>query len=156
VQLPPDPFEGRRHHFILAGSAGAFRKTEKMEIKLYVGNLSFTTTEDAIRTLFAQAGTVASVEVIKDRFTGNSKGFAFVQMSSQQEAEKAITMFNGYTLDNRELKVNPARPREDAGGRGGYGDRRNDSYGRGRGGPGGSSSGGRNRRSGGGSGPRRY
>jgi cold-inducible RNA-binding protein len=125
-----------------------------MEIKLYVGNLSFTTTEDAIRTLFAQAGTVTSVELIKDRFTGNSKGFAFVQMSSQQEAEKAITMFNGYSLDNRELKVNPARPREE-GGRGGYGDRRNDSYGRGRGGPGGGS-GGRNRRSGGGSGPRRY
>ncbi len=131
-----------------------------MEIKLYVGNLSFTTTEDAIRTLFAQAGTVSSVEVIKDRFTGNSKGFAFVQMSSQQEAEKAITMFNGYKLDNRELKVNPARPREDAGGRGGgYGDRRNDSYGRGRGGPGGGGGGGgggKNRRSGGGSGPRRY
>jgi cold-inducible RNA-binding protein len=124
-----------------------------MEIKLYVGNLSFTTTEDAIRTLFAQAGTVTSVEVIKDRFTGNSKGFAFVQMSSQQEAEKAITMFNGYSLDNREIKVNPARPREEAG-RGNFGDRRNDSYGRGRGGPGGS--GGRNRRSGGGSGPRRY
>jgi RNA recognition motif-containing protein len=164
VQLPPDPFEERRHNFILAGPAGAFRKIEKMEIKLYVGNLSFTTTEDAIRTLFAQAGTVASVEVIKDRFTGNSKGFAFVQMSSQQEAEKAITMFNGYKLDNREIKVNPARPREDAGGRGGgYGDRRNDSYGRGggggssRGGPGGGSGGGgRNRRSGGGSGPRRY
>jgi len=123
-----------------------------MEIKLYVGNLSFTTTEDAIRTLFAQAGTVTSVEVIKDRFTGNSKGFAFVQMSSQQEAEKAITMFNGYSLDNREIKVNPARPREDAG-RGGFGDRRNDSYGRGRGGPGG---GGRNRRGSGGSGQRRY
>ena len=86
-----------------------------MEIKLYVGNLSFTTTEDAICTLFAQAGTVTSVEVIKDRFTGNSKGFAFVQMSSQQEAEKAITMFNGYSLDNREIKVNPARPREDSG-----------------------------------------
>jgi cold-inducible RNA-binding protein len=157
VQLPPDPFEGRRQIFFLAGSAGAFRKIEKMEIKLYVGNLSFTTTEDAIRTLFAQAGTVASVEVIKDRFTGNSKGFAFVQMSSQQEAEKAITMFNGYSLDNREIKVNPARPREDAGGRGGgYGDRRNDSYGRGRGGSGGSGGGGRNRRSGGGNGPRRY
>jgi cold-inducible RNA-binding protein len=100
---------------------------------------------------------VASVEVIKDRFTGNSKGFAFVQMSSQQEAEKAITMFNGYKLDNRELKVNPARPREDSGGRGGgYGDRRNDSYGHGRGGSGGGGGGGRNRRSGGGSGPRRY
>ncbi len=124
-----------------------------MESKLYVGNLSFTTTEDAIRTLFAQAGTVTSVEVIKDRVTGNSKGFGFVQMSSQQEAEKAIQMFNGYKLDNRELKVNPARPREDTGGRGNFGDRRGDSFGYGRGRPGGG--GGRNRRGGGGE-SRRY
>ena len=130
-----------------------------MEIKLYVGNLAFTTTEDQIRTLFAQAGTVASVDLIKDRFTGSSKGFAFVQMGSQSEAEKAITMFNGHSLDNREIRVNPARPREEAGGFSG-GPRR-DSYGdgggRGPGGPGG----GRNRRPGGGNGggaggPRRY
>jgi RNA recognition motif-containing protein len=95
-----------------------------MENKLYVGNLSYSTSEDDLRNLFAQAGTVTSVELIKDRATGSSKGFAFVQMSSQTEAEKAITMFNGNTLDNREIKVNFARPREETGrggGRGGYG-----------------------------------
>ena len=107
-----------------------------MEIKLYVGNLSFTTTEDAIRTLFAGAGTVSSVELIKDRYSGQSKGFAFVQMSTQAEAEKAISMFNGYNLDNRGIKVSEARPREDSGRGGGYGNRRNDNYGRGGGGGG--------------------
>ncbi len=84
-----------------------------METKLYVGNLSFSTTEDELRTLFAQAGTVSTVDLIKDRDTGNSKGFAFVEMGSQQDAEKAISMFNGYSLANRELRVNVARPKED-------------------------------------------
>ena len=83
-----------------------------MEVKLYVGNLSYTTTEADLETLFAKAGQVASVALIKDRDTGNSKGFAFVEMSTQVEAQKAITMFNGFNLDNRELKVNPAKPRE--------------------------------------------
>jgi RNA recognition motif-containing protein len=92
-----------------------------METKLYIGNLPFSTTEDELRTLFAQAGAVASVELIKDRFTGTSKGFAFVQMASQAEAEKAMTMFNGYSLGNRDIKVTPARPREEGGGRGGPG-----------------------------------
>jgi RNA recognition motif-containing protein len=82
-----------------------------VKMKLYVGNLSYTTTDEDLRTLFAQAGTVTSVEVIKDRFTGDSKGFAFVEMSSQSEGENAIRMFNGYSLDNREIKVNVARPR---------------------------------------------
>ncbi len=91
-----------------------------MEKKLYVGNLSYATTEDELRTLFAQAGTVESVALIKDRDTGSSKGFAFVEMSSQSEAEKAISMFNGYSLADRALKVNMARPREERG----YGDRR--------------------------------
>ena len=96
-----------------------------METKIYVGNLSYETTEDDLRTLFAQAGTVASVALIKDRDTGQSKGFAFVEMSNQSEAEKAIQTFNGYTLANRPLKVNLARPREERGfGGGGYGDRR--------------------------------
>lgn len=90
-----------------------------MEAKLYVGNLSFSTTEDQLRTLFAQAGNVASVALIKDRDTGRSKGFAFVEMASQSEAEAAIKQFNGYSLDNRQLKVNIARPKEDTGGRGG-------------------------------------
>ena len=112
-----------------------------METKLYVGNLPFSTTEDELRDLFAQAGTVSSVELIKDRFTGSSKGFAFVQMGTQAEAEKAINMFNGYKLANRDLKVNPARPREEGGRSGGGfgGPRRNDGggYGRRPGGPGG-------------------
>ncbi len=94
-----------------------------METKIYVGNLSYDTTEDDLRTLFAQAGTVASVALIKDRDTGQSKGFAFVEMSNQSEAEKAIQTFNGYTLSNRPLKVNLARPREERsfGGGGGGG-----------------------------------
>ena len=70
--------------------------------------------------MFAQAGTPSSVELIKDRSTGSSKGFAFVQMSTQAEAEQAIKVFNGYTLDNRQIKVNLARPKEETG-RGGYG-----------------------------------
>jgi len=89
-----------------------------MESKLYVGNLSYSTTEDDLRTLFTQAGTVASVALIKDRDSGQSKGFAFVEMSTQVEAEKAITTFNGYHLGDRELKVSLARPREERSGSG--------------------------------------
>jgi RNA recognition motif-containing protein len=107
-----------------------------METKIYVGNLSYDTTEDQLKELFAQAGTVASVALIKDRDTGQSKGFAFVEMSNQAEAEKAIQMFNGQSLANRALKVNLARPKEERGG--GYG--RGGGFGRS--GPGG----GRNRR----------
>ncbi len=98
-----------------------------MEVKLFVGNLSFSTNEDEIRALLAQAGTVTSAELIKDRSTGESKGFAFVVMGSQVEAEKATQMFNGYSLDGREIKVGPARPREDSGRGGSYGNRGNDS-----------------------------
>jgi RNA recognition motif-containing protein len=97
-----------------------------MEVKLYVGNLSFSTTEEDLRTLFATAGTVKSVALIKDRDTGTSKGFAFVEMSTQSEAEAAIKKFNGYKLGGREIKVNAARPKEETGrgGSGGYGSRR--------------------------------
>lgn len=102
-----------------------------MESKLYVGNLPYSTSEDELRSLFSQAGTVASVAVIKDRDTGQSKGFAFVEMSSQVEAEKAISMFNGHSMGQRELKVSLARPREERGGGGGGG------FGGGRGGGGG-------------------
>jgi RNA recognition motif-containing protein len=91
-----------------------------METKIYVGNLSFTTTEEELKELFAQAGTVASVALIKDRDSGQSKGFAFIEMTNQADAEKAIQMFNGKTHGNRELKVNLARPREERGS-GGYG-----------------------------------
>ena len=87
-----------------------------MESKLYVGNLSYSTTEDDLRTLFIQAGTVSSVALIKDRDSGQSKGFAFVEMGNQSEAQKAISMFNGYNLGDRELKVSIARPREERGG----------------------------------------
>jgi len=104
-----------------------------MESKLYVGNLPYSTTEDDLRTLFSQAGTVVSADVIKDRMSGTSKGFAFVQMESPAEAEKAISMFNGYKMGNRELKVNLARPKEDTG-RGGFGGPRGGSGGYNRGG----------------------
>lgn len=113
-----------------------------MEKKLYVGNLPYSTTGDSLRTLFAQAGSVTDVAVIKDRLTGQSKGFAFVQMNSSEEAENAIKMFNGYSLDNRALKVNEAKPKEEGSGRGFGGggfrndrgfDRGNSGFGQGRG-----------------------
>lgn len=91
-----------------------------MEAKLYVGNLSYDTTEDDIRTLFAQAGTVTEVALITDRDSGRSKGFAFVTMSSEEEAKKAIEQFHGRSLGNRDLTVNVARPREERSGGGGY------------------------------------
>jgi RNA recognition motif-containing protein len=122
-----------------------------MQTKVYVGNLSYSTTEQDLRELFAQAGTVASVALIKDRDTGQSKGFAFVEMSTQSEAEKAIQTYNGYTLADRPLKVNLARPKEERGFGGGYGSGYGGGYGSRRGGTGG----GRNRR-GPGSGGRRW
>lgn len=84
-----------------------------MQTKVYVGNLSYDTTEGEIATLFTQAGTVVSVTLIKDRDTGQSKGFAFVEMSSQSEAEQAIRAFDGYMLANRALRVSLARPKEE-------------------------------------------
>jgi RNA recognition motif-containing protein len=107
-----------------------------LEVKLYVGNLSYDTGEEQLRTLFATAGTVSSVEMITDRDTHRSKGFAFVTMSTQAEAESAIKQFNGKEVDGRALAVNAARPREDrpmggGGGRSSYGDknRRNNNRG---------------------------
>ena len=87
-----------------------------MESKLCVGNLSYSTTEDDLRTLFIQAGTVTSVALIKDRDSGRSKGFAFVEMGNQVEAQKAISMFNGQNMGDRELRVSLAQPREERGG----------------------------------------
>jgi len=83
-----------------------------METKLYVGNLAYETTEEDLRILFSQAGTVESVNIIKDRDSGRSKGFAFVEMANQSEIEKAIQMFNNYNMKERSLAVNIARPRE--------------------------------------------
>ena len=92
--------------------------------KLYVGNLSYDMTSSALEALFTQHGTVESAEVIQDRMTGRSKGFGFVEMSSDAEAQAAIQALNGQQQDGRELKVNEAKPREPrsgGGGRGGYG-----------------------------------
>ena len=83
-----------------------------MNEKLYVGNLAYSTTEDDLRQLFAQAGSVSTCDLIKDRDTGQSKGFAFVTMGTQAEAEKATSMFNAYSLGQRALTVNIAKPRE--------------------------------------------
>jgi cold-inducible RNA-binding protein len=113
-----------------------------MAKRIYVGNLSYQTTENDLTNLFEQVGQVESVNIITDRDTGRSKGFAFVEMSNE-DAEKAIAQFNGAEVNGRALTVNEARPREDrsgggGGGRGGYGGNRN--------------SGGRGGRSGGGGG----
>ncbi len=81
-----------------------------MEKKLYIGSLSYDTTEDTVRDLFSQAGTVNSVSIIVDKFSGRSKGFGFVEMSSEEEAKKAIEMFNGKDLDGRNIIVDEARP----------------------------------------------
>jgi cold-inducible RNA-binding protein len=99
-----------------------------MSKKIYVGNLSYQTTENDLTTLFEQAGQVESVSIITDRDTGRSKGFAFVEMSND-DAEKAIAQFNGQEVNGRTLTVNEARPREErsgggGGGRGGYGGNR--------------------------------
>ena len=95
-----------------------------METKLYVGNLSYDTTETSLRTAFAQAGTVVAVDIIKDRDTGRMKGFAFVTMNSDEEAQKAISLLNEKVLDDRAIKVNVARPREERPQRGSYGGQR--------------------------------
>ena len=97
-----------------------------MESKLYVGNLSYNVTEEQLRELFSQAGTIKEIALIMDRDTQRPKGFGFVEMTTQVEAQKAIEMFNEHELDGRRLTVNFARPKEDrggsrGGGRGGYG-----------------------------------
>jgi len=78
--------------------------------KLYVGSLSYDTTEDSLKELFSQAGTVSSVSIIIDKISGRSKGFGFVEMSSEEEAKKAVEMFNGKELDGRNIMVDEARP----------------------------------------------
>jgi cold-inducible RNA-binding protein len=90
-----------------------------MATKLYVGNLSFDTTENDIQDLFAEAGTVREAVLIQDKLTGKSRGFAFVTMSTDEEAQTATQRLNGKTLHGRNLTVNEARPREDFAGAGG-------------------------------------
>lgn len=121
-----------------------------MSNKLYVGNLAFATTEDQIAELFAQFGTVDSVNLITDRDTGRSKGFAFVEMSSREEAQEAISQLDGSSLDGRPLTVNEARPKVERSGGGGFGGPRGGRDGGGR------SGGGRGGRDGGGGGRGRY
>ena len=86
-----------------------------METGLYVGNLSRSTAPEGLHELFAQAGKVTAVDVIKERKSGESKGFAFITMSAQSEVDKAISMFNAYSLGDHELKVSQANPREERG-----------------------------------------
>ena len=92
-----------------------------MSTNLYVGNLAFQTTSEDLQELFAQAGTVESASVVEDRMTGRSRGFAFVEMSTPEEAAAAIEQMNGREVGGRALKVNEAKPRENRGGGGGGG-----------------------------------
>jgi RNA recognition motif-containing protein len=108
-----------------------------MAKKIYVGNLSFQTTENELNDMFAEIGAVESAQIITDRTTGRSKGFGFVQMSDDEAADKAIQQFNGRELNGRTLTVNEARPMEKrsfggGGGGGGGRDRDRDRGGRGR------------------------
>jgi RNA recognition motif-containing protein len=107
--------------------------------RLYVGNLSFRSTQDSIRNAFAECGEVTEVHVVEDRMTGQSRGFAFVTMGSSGDAAKAISEMNGATLDGRELRVNEAEERSNRGGGGGGG------FGGGGGGRGGRGGGSRDR-----------
>lgn len=103
----------------------------KMEKRLYVGNLSYSSTESDVQELFAEAGTVVNCELVLDKFTSRSRGFAFVEMDTPEEAQKAVELLNDRDLQGRPLRVNIARPREErpprreggggGGGRGGYG-----------------------------------
>lgn len=90
-----------------------------MATKLFVGNLSFNATPADLESLFGQAGVVSSVNIISDKFTGQSRGFGFVEMGSTQEAQAAIERFNGYEMQGRALTVNEAKPQESRGGGGG-------------------------------------
>jgi RNA recognition motif-containing protein len=125
-------------------------KVKYMSAKLFVGNLTFTATENDLQDHFAQAGVVVSVNIMQDRMTGRSRGFAFVEMGSKEDAEKAIQMFHSKDFQGRPLTVNEARPREErppgggGGGGGGY-----------RGGGGGGGGGGYRGGGGGGGGDRR-
>lgn len=94
--------------------------------KLFVGNLPFSVTDESLQQLFAEAGTVESAQVVMDKFSGRSKGFGFVEMSTEEEAAKAVSALNGREVEGRALTVNEARPqapRTGGGGGGGYGGR---------------------------------
>ena len=90
-----------------------------MTQRLYVGNLSYDVTEQQLHDLFSQAGEISRVDVITDKYTGRAKGFAFVEMATDEASQEAIRRFDGYTLDDRTIAVNVARPREERSGSGG-------------------------------------
>jgi len=90
-----------------------------MATKLYVGNLSYQTTDQQLHDLFSDAGNVSSAQVVTDRYTGQARGFGFVEMASEDEAQQAIAAINGRNIDGRALVVNESRPREGGGGGGG-------------------------------------
>ena len=92
-----------------------------MSTKLYVGNLSFDTSSEQLQTIFSETGTVQSASIVEDRETGRSRGFGFVEMSTKEEAQAAISALDGKDVDGRNLKVNEAKPRENRSGGGGYG-----------------------------------
>ena len=100
------------------------RRGEQWIVNIYVGNMSYSTTEDELRSLFEEHGAVEDVRVITDRDTGRPKGFAFVDMSDDTEAQAAMQALNGKEVGGRTLTVNEARPRGDRGGGGGGGGRR--------------------------------
>jgi cold-inducible RNA-binding protein len=100
-----------------------------MGSRLYVGNLPYSTTEDQLSELFSRAGKVDSVRVMRDMATGRARGFAFVEMGSDEDAQKAISQFHEYSLDGRPLVVNEARPKPEGGFGGGGGNRGRGGYG---------------------------
>jgi cold-inducible RNA-binding protein len=112
--------------------------------KLYVGNLPYTIGETELQELFSKAGNVETVRVMRDMATGRARGFAFVEMATDEEAQKAVSEFNEYELGGRALAVNEARPKPQGGGGGGFGG--GGGGGRGRGGSGGGGGGGGNRK----------
>ena len=89
-----------------------------MALRLFIGNLSFKTTEGELETLFAESGSVTSVTIIMDRFSGRSRGFGFIEMGSEEDAQAAIEKLNGYEFEGRALTVNEAKPQERRGGAG--------------------------------------
>ncbi len=93
-------------------------------MRIFVGGISYSTNSEGLRSLFAQAGGVTEASVVEDKYSGQSKGFGFVDMPNDEEARTAIAKFNGYSLDGRPLTVNEAKPRENRSGGGGYGGNR--------------------------------
>jgi len=142
-----------RRQLLTAQATAAFSEFFVMGRKLYVGNLTYGVTNSALETMFEPYGSVQSAQVIMDRDTGRSKGFGFVEMSTDQEAQAAINGLSGKEVDGRQLTVNEAKPREERGGGGGGG---RGGYGGGGGGGSGGSRGGYGGGGGGGGGGRRY